>query len=98
MRTTLTIEDQLARDLKRAAHATGKPFKQFVNEALRTGLRAMDNPPARPYRLNPAALGPPRPGIDLDRALDLADALEDEANDTGRSCGPCWHRQAPPAI
>ena len=79
MRTTLTIEDQLAQDLKRAAQSSGKPLKQLVNEALRAGLRSMENPPPRPYRLEPAALGHPRPGIDLDQALRLADNLEDAA-------------------
>ncbi|MDZ7811368.1 MAG: type II toxin-antitoxin system VapB family antitoxin [Arhodomonas sp.] len=39
MRTTLTIEDRLAEELKRAAHSSGKSFKQIVNEALRAGLR-----------------------------------------------------------
>lgn len=79
MRTTLTIDDQLAQDLKRNAQATGKPFKQVVNEALRAGLRSMASPEPQPYRLRPAALGQPRPGIHLDKALRLADALEDEA-------------------
>lgn len=79
MRTTLTIDDQLAQDLKRNAQATGKPFKQVVNEALQAGLRSMASPEVRPYRLKPAALGAPRPGLDLDKALQVAGALEDEA-------------------
>jgi len=78
MRTTLTIEDQLAQDLKRTAQATGKPLKQVVNEALRAGLRSIESPPARPYRLEAAALGQPRAGVDLAKALRIADALEDE--------------------
>jgi hypothetical protein len=78
MRTTLTIEERLARDLKEIAHRSGKPFKQVVNETLHAGLSAQKTPPkARRYRLKPASLGQPLPGIDLDKALQLADALED---------------------
>lgn len=78
MRTTLTIDERLARDLKEIAHRSGKPFKQVVNETLHAGLSAGKAPRrARRYRLKPASLGQPLPGIDLDKALQLADALED---------------------
>lgn len=79
MRTTLTIDDQLAASLREAARQSGQPFKEVVNQALRRGLHQFERPPARPYRLKPAALGVPKPGIELDKALALADALEDEA-------------------
>ena len=79
MRTTLTIEDRIARDLKRIAHRSGKPFKVVVNETLQAGLSAAEERP-RPkrYRLRPMSLGAVRRGVDLDKALALADALEDE--------------------
>ena len=78
MRTTLTIDERLARELKEIAHRSGRPFKQVVNETLHAGLDARKGPrKARHYRLTPASLGQPLPGIDLDKALDLADALED---------------------
>jgi hypothetical protein len=79
MRTTLTLDDDLAETLRESAFRSGKPFKQVVNETLRAGLAAGEAPP-RPqrYRLEPASLGGVRPGVDLDRALRLADALEDE--------------------
>lgn len=79
MRTTLTIDDQLSLALREAAHRSGKPFKQVVNEALRKGLDAFEHPPARPYKMKPASLGKVRPGINLDKALALADGLEDAA-------------------
>lgn len=79
MRTTLTIDDALAKLLKKRAYETGKPFKQVVNEALRLGLeRAWAAPVARPYRLDPVAMGPARAGLDLDKALTLAAELENE--------------------
>jgi predicted DNA-binding ribbon-helix-helix protein len=79
MRTTLTIEDRIARDLKQIAHRSGKPFKVVVNETLRAGLAAGEEP-AKPkrYRLRPVSLGGVRRGINLDKALALADSLEDE--------------------
>jgi len=79
MRTTLTIDDQLAASLKDAAHRSGRPFKQLVNEALRKGLHALEHPEMQPYRLSTASLGSVRPGINLDKALSLAEGLEDAA-------------------
>ena len=79
MRTTLTIEDRIARDLKEIAHRSGKPFKAVVNETLQAGLAAGKErrKPTR-YRLPAVSLGGVRHDIDLDKALALADALEDE--------------------
>lgn len=79
MRTTLTIEDHIARDLKDLAHRTGKSFKVVVNEALEAGLQAGGTGRrARPYRLEPVRLGGVGSGIDLDKALALAELLEDD--------------------
>ena len=79
MRTTLTIEDHIAEALKTAAYESGKSFKQVVNETLSAGLSAKQNPPiTKPYKLKPTSLGGPKSGVDLDKALRLADALEDE--------------------
>ena len=80
MRTTLTIDDQIARQLKAIAHETDASFKQVVNDTLRRGLAAAEQrAPARPYRLKPLSLGEPTPGYDLDKALAIAEHLEDEA-------------------
>lgn len=79
MRTTLTLEKDVALALKTEARLTGRPLKRIVNEALRAGLAARKAPAARRYRLKPVSLGGVVGGIDLDQALRLADALEDEA-------------------
>ena len=79
MRTTLTIDDDIARQLREIVHRSGKPFKNVVNEALRTGMennRIADV--SRPYRLEPVAMGEATGPYDLDKALQLADRLEDE--------------------
>lgn len=79
MRTTLTIDDATARELKKVADETNRPFKDVVNEALRAGLQARKSSRRRRrYRLQPSSLGSPTPGVDLDKALRLAEALEDQ--------------------
>jgi hypothetical protein len=75
----LTLENDLARALREEARRSGQPLKRIVNETLRVGLAARRSPAARRYRLTPVSLGGVVPGIDLDKALRLAEALEDEA-------------------
>ncbi len=78
MRTTLTIDDKLAKALRKIAYESGRPFKEVVNRALRQGIEAeQDLPKSRPYRVNPVALGGILPGINLDKALRLADEMAD---------------------
>ena len=79
MRTTLTLETDLARALREEAARSGRPLKRVVNETLRAGLAARRAKAARRYRLTPVHLGGVAAGVDLDKALRLAEALEDEA-------------------
>lgn len=78
MRTTITIDDKLAAELKRLSVTTGKPFKNVLNDTLRAGLRGRKGP-STAYRLRPVSLGLPQVGMDLEKALQLSDALEDAA-------------------
>ena len=79
MRTTLTIDDSTARKLKQLAHETGKSYKQVVNETLRRGLAAAKvREPAGTYKLKTASMGGLAADYNLDKALALADRLEDE--------------------
>ena len=79
MRTTLTLEDDLAGLLKARAHQLGISFKEMVNRAVRSGLgtemepTAVDVPKTMPHSFGF------RPGIDLDRLNQLADELEADA-------------------
>ncbi len=79
MRTTVTLDADVVVDLKRQARQSGRSFREVLNEAVRRGLRSKDAPPRVPYRLKPVSLGGVLPGMNLERALRLADALEDEA-------------------
>lgn len=75
MRTTLTLDDDLAMILRREAEATGLPFRTVVNDALRRGLVAPR--PREDFNIPPpVAMGPPL--VDLAKAHALADALDDE--------------------
>lgn len=79
MRTTLTLEDRLFRDLKNLAHETNSPFKEVVEKVLREGLRHVGGvvPRARPYRARTFRMGQPA-GVNLDKALQLVAASEDD--------------------
>lgn len=59
MRTTLTIDDDVAAMLERVLKRRGGTFKETVNEALRRGLEIMGRPrrASRPYRVTPFDLG-----------------------------------------
>jgi len=79
MRTTLTLDDRLAKALKNAAVQSGKSFKQLVNETLHAGLMAQRGPrKPRSYRLRAVSLGGVMAGANLAKALGLAARLEDE--------------------
>ena len=74
----MTLDDDVARAVKRLTEDRGEPFKKVVNDLLRLGLEARLEPPApRRVEIPSASLGRVKPGIDLDRALRLAGDLED---------------------
>jgi hypothetical protein len=74
MRTTVTLDADVAARLKETARARGVSFKEALNSAVRAGLAAGRG--AQPYHTPSRALGL-RPGLDLDKALHLADSIED---------------------
>ncbi len=75
MRTTVTLDPDVAAQLKRAMRDRGTSFKETVNDAIRAGLTSGERA-AEPYRLKPRRLDA-RPGTDLTKALGLAAAMED---------------------
>ena len=79
MRTTLTLDDDLAGLLKEEAQRRGISFKVAVNGAIRAGIQRTRNAHrGKPPRTIPHSFGF-RPGIDLDKLGQLADELEGEA-------------------
>ena len=77
MRTTLTIDDDIATQLDRMRRDRETSLKGIVNEALRHGLQAMTSPPSprEPFRTRSVDLG--KPLIDnLDNLSEVLDAVE----------------------
>ncbi len=65
MRTTLTLDPDVAARLKRLRQRRDMPFKDVVNAALREGLRAMEEKPkpkrkswTKPLSLGGSLIGP----------------------------------------
>ena len=79
MRTTLTLDDSLANQLKKLANHEGKSFKEIVHKTLLIGLQHDNLPQPQGYQLTPVSLGELRSGVNLDKSLQLADDLEDSA-------------------
>ncbi len=80
MRTTLTLDEDVAHRLRELTRLTGASFKQPVNETLRAGLQGAQKPapPLPPFRVTPKA-GGFRSGVDVLRLNQLNDELESEA-------------------
>lgn len=77
MRTTLTLDPDVAQLLKSEAHRLRKPFKQVVNDAIRRGLSPGMSARRTRYRVR-AHRTTLRPGIDLAGFNQLVDELDDE--------------------
>lgn len=78
MRTTVDIDDDLLKRLRQEAHQHGVRFKHMLNRVLRRGLNEPSATPAERFECPSFALGEPAPSINLDKALRVADSLEDE--------------------
>ena len=78
MRTTLTLDDDVAAKLKAEQSRAGRPFKEIVNETLRRGL-ASRRAAARRHAFTVAArdLGALKPGLSLDNIGELIEQTED---------------------
>ncbi len=74
MRTTVTLDPDVAAALEQATRERRTSFKKVLNDAVRAGLRPPMAP--RPYRLPTRPLGL-RAGVDLDKALAMAADLDD---------------------
>ncbi len=73
MRTTVTLDPDVAVRLERVRRARGIRFKQALNDALRMGLGQLEfpRPSAKPFETEAVDMGPFLVGID-----NVAEALE----------------------
>jgi len=78
MRTTLTLDRDVAERVSKEMRRTGKGLKATINDALRRGLNIGARAPRAPrFEVQPHAFGV-RAGIDLDRLNQLVDELDVE--------------------
>jgi hypothetical protein len=76
MRTTLTLDPDVAERLERAVQGSGKGVETMVNEALRIGLGMTEKPVVPPpFRIHAFVAGL-QPGLDPDKMNQLLDELE----------------------
>ena len=77
MRTTLTLDDDVAMKLRELAHRRGVSFKEMVNSVLRRGLVAQESrsKSSRPFQVE-VFRSAFRPGVDPLKLNQLSDELE----------------------
>ena len=75
MRTTLTLDPDVARLIRETVEQEQISLKDVVNDALRRGLRTKESAPA--FRVVPHS-SPLQPGLDPRGFNQLAEELEDD--------------------
>ena len=74
MRSTLTIDDDIAALVEAEVRRSGRPYKVVVNELLKLGLAQIRKPkPRRTFKVTPRALG-----LGAGRSYDKISALLEE--------------------
>jgi hypothetical protein len=77
MRTTLTLDDDVAAKLKAESRRAGRPFREIVNETLRRGLASRHTTDQRrPFTIAARDLGELKPGLSLDNVAELIERVE----------------------
>ena len=72
VRTTLTLDDDIAAKLNAEMRRSGKPFKDVVNEFLRIGLSARQElKTSGPFKIRARKLGTYH-GLNYDNIVELA--------------------------
>ena len=84
MRTTISLDDQLARRVGREAAAQGLSVSAFIARTLDDALKRREPTPAPPFRLVTVRGSRPRRGADLDRSRSL-DVRDDQGRYRTRS-------------
>ncbi|MCC6778036.1 MAG: DUF2191 domain-containing protein [Hyphomicrobiales bacterium] len=77
MRTTLTLDDDVAVKLKAESRRAGRSFREVVNDMLRRGLASRGPPsPRTAFKVATRDLGNLKPGLSLDNVAELIDRVE----------------------
>ena len=75
MRTTLSLDDDVASLLQKEMRASGTSLKQAVNHYLRLGLVASKQSKRKAFTVKPRAMGLPS-GMTYDSVAELLEAIE----------------------
>ncbi|MCI0607268.1 DUF2191 domain-containing protein [bacterium] len=76
MRTTLTLDDDVAAKLKSESRKSGKSFRETVNDFLRIGLNSnKQTKPGKKFRVKTRNLYP-REGLNFDNIGELLEQVE----------------------
>lgn len=76
MRTTVTFDPDVAIQLRKLMEERKLSFKEAVNSVMRAGLSHKRDERARKFVQKTFSMG--QPVVNLDKALELAAAIEDE--------------------
>jgi Arc/MetJ-type ribon-helix-helix transcriptional regulator len=77
MRTTLTLDPDVAERVRREIASGRRSLKEVINEALRRGLSGSQRAPRKPFRVTPHT-SPYQPGVDRGKLNQVLDELEGE--------------------
>lgn len=78
MRTTLTLDEDVAQEAKKASRRLKRPFKKIINQALRLGLKKIDQPVSKKvYKTHTHPLNLRKP-YQLDNIQELIAQIEGE--------------------
>jgi hypothetical protein len=74
MRTTLTLEADVARAVQRLCATEGRSLKSVINETLRAGLKRPSQRPRKKFKVAPTDLGTPL--LDVSNVAGVLEILE----------------------
>jgi hypothetical protein len=77
MRTTLTLDEDVAAKLRAESRRAGRPFREIVNETLRRGLASRRVASQRQsFKITARDLGDLKPRLSLDNVAELVEHVE----------------------
>jgi len=75
MRTTVTLDPDVAAKIKAEMKRTGKSFKEVLNALVRKGTTVVPAEPRKPFKVRPIASGE-KPGFAWDNISELLGQLD----------------------
>ena len=77
MRTTVTLDDDVAAKLKAESRRLARPFREVINEILRRGLASTRTASShQPFKVATLDMGRLLPGLSLDNIGELLEQVE----------------------